>query len=143
MRVARRLALVASGVLVAAGSACTSMSGAAGEGEECFVATDCAPGLVCVEQASGARICTGDLSRVGGRPRQRADHDPEGDGGAEDEASDGAAPPASPGVDAGGADAGPRDAGGAVDAGGADAGPPDAGPPDAGPPPEDAGADAD
>lgn len=35
-----------------------------GSGEDCFVATDCEPGLACVPQADGRRICSNDLSSV-------------------------------------------------------------------------------
>ncbi len=39
----------------------------AGPGAECFVATDCREGLVCIEQENRARICTDDPSRAAGR----------------------------------------------------------------------------
>lgn len=48
--------------------ACTSNVSPVGLGGECFIATDCLTGLICVEQANKTRICTDDLSRVAGRP---------------------------------------------------------------------------
>lgn len=48
--------------------ACASQPSLAGPGEECFAATDCADGLVCVPQRDGARLCSDDLSQVAGRP---------------------------------------------------------------------------
>lgn len=59
------LAAAFAGVLAVA--ACGSRSNDVGPGGECSLASDCAPGLVCVEQASNARICSDDLSRVAGR----------------------------------------------------------------------------
>ncbi len=41
-------------------------------GGECFIASDCAPGLVCVPQRGGARQCSSDLSQVVGRPPPEA-----------------------------------------------------------------------
>lgn len=66
---ARTLALGLTSVLGALvfASACTSKASAVGAGGECFLATDCAPGLVCIEQANKTRICSDDLSRVAGR----------------------------------------------------------------------------
>ena len=48
--------------------ACASQPSLSGPGEECFAATDCADGLVCVPQRGGARLCSDDLSQVTGRP---------------------------------------------------------------------------
>lgn len=45
--------------------ACSS-SKLAGQGGECFVADDCAPGLVCIEQKDKSRICTNDLTLAAG-----------------------------------------------------------------------------
>ncbi len=53
------------------------------KGEECFVASDCVPGLVCVPQRSGARFCTDDLSQVTGTPREAAEDAAGGDGEAD------------------------------------------------------------
>lgn len=48
--------------------ACASDPALVGAREECFVASDCEPGLVCVPQRGGARVCSNDLSQVVGRP---------------------------------------------------------------------------
>lgn len=62
--------LVVIGSIAAAGIvlACASRPSLSGPGEECFAATDCADGLVCVPQRGGARLCSDDLSQVTGRP---------------------------------------------------------------------------
>jgi len=53
--------------LVFSPAACGSSSaGGVGPGGECSLATDCIPGLVCVEQQNGARLCSDDLTRVAG-----------------------------------------------------------------------------
>lgn len=62
-------------VVVLVASACAPQSSRVGAGGECFLATDCAPGLICIEQADKTRLCSDDLSRVAGRPAS--------DGGAE------------------------------------------------------------
>jgi hypothetical protein len=62
------IALTTTLGLVVLASACNSKSGAMNAGDECFLATDCAPGLICIEQANKTRICSDDLSRVAGRP---------------------------------------------------------------------------
>lgn len=65
--------------------ACDAKSSLVGPGGECFLASDCLPGLVCVEQANQSRICTDDLSRVAGEAPPEAgamDADPDaGEGG--------------------------------------------------------------
>ena len=48
--------------------ACASQPSLAGAGEQCFAATDCADGLLCVPQRDGSRLCSDDLSQVSGRP---------------------------------------------------------------------------
>jgi hypothetical protein len=49
--------------------ACSKENAAIDKGGECFFASDCAPGLICVEQRDkGIRICTDDLSGVAGEP---------------------------------------------------------------------------
>jgi hypothetical protein len=65
-----RVALVAVVLAVPAAlaAACAPKNAASGAGQECFVASDCEPGLVCVPQRGGARICSSDLSQVTGRP---------------------------------------------------------------------------
>ena len=56
---------IAVGMILFACAAQTSLSG---PGQECFAATDCQDGLVCVPQRGGARLCSDDLSQVTGRP---------------------------------------------------------------------------
>lgn len=89
-----------------------------GPGGECFLATDCAPGLVCVEQANKTRICSDDLNRVAGRTP------PDGAAAEQDGSTDGASTdgPVTP------RDSGVRDTSAPL---------PDTG----GPPPPDAGED--
>lgn len=55
-------------VFVSIVSACTAKTTSVGPGGECFLATDCAPGLICIERPDKTRICSDDLSRVTGRP---------------------------------------------------------------------------
>src|SRR5689334_1338756 len=92
-RLVRALAVgssVVAGPLLVVGS-CTVKSNPVGSGGECFLAADCAPGLVCVEQPNKTRLCSDDLERVAGRPP------PEGgaaDTGAQDGTTD--APPDAP-----------------------------------------------
>ena len=52
--------------------ACASDPEVVGAGGECFAASDCAPGLVCVPQRGGARVCSSDLTQVVGRPPPEA-----------------------------------------------------------------------
>lgn len=115
------MAALGSGIFV---SACGSKSNPVGPGGECFLATDCMPGLVCLEQPNKTRVCSDDLSRVTGRPPPEAGValDDAGEGGRPDGASVDApiGPP-------------PEDSGGGQDTGVT---------PDTGaPPPMDAGAD--
>ena len=66
----RTRAAVVAALLGAGGTlafACAPTTAPVGAGGECFVATDCEPGLVCVAQRSGARECTSDLSQVVGQ----------------------------------------------------------------------------
>jgi hypothetical protein len=103
-------AVLAVPTLVAA--ACAPKNSASGAGQECFVATDCEPGLVCVPQRGGARLCSADLSQVTGRPPGGP---PMADGG--DAATDGPVadgPEQETGADTGvdtGVDTGIQDAG--------------------------------
>ena len=116
------VALTSALAVLVVGSACTAKVTQVGAGGECFLASDCAPGLICIEQANKPRICSDDLSRVAGRP------------------------PAEPGADEDGGDG----EGGVPDgsAGDVTQPPPDTGvpdtnqpPPDTGAPPQDAGED--
>jgi hypothetical protein len=52
--------------------ACASKPSPSGPGEDCFAASDCQPGLVCVPQKSGAFVCSSDLTQVAGRPPPEA-----------------------------------------------------------------------
>jgi len=53
--------------------ACGTTNSAVDRGGECFYATDCTAGLVCVLQKNGKRICTDDLSGVVGDPPPGSD----------------------------------------------------------------------
>src|SRR5580765_4110322 len=50
--------------LSAATAACGGPAKAAGEGGECFRASECAPGLVCLALPSGEKVCTSDLTSI-------------------------------------------------------------------------------
>src|SRR3954452_19314600 len=90
--------MAGGGVLLAV-AACTPDTPLVAAGGECFAASDCEPGLVCVPQRGGARQCSSDLSMVAGR------QPPEG--GAAD-AADGEAGEGGP-LDEGGPDTGMPD----------------------------------
>jgi hypothetical protein len=62
-------------------AACSKQDSSAPLGGECYLATDCAPGLVCVPQKNGSRICSNDLTGLGAAP-------PEGGMGDAGEAGD-------------------------------------------------------
>ncbi|MBX3209937.1 MAG: hypothetical protein KF764_33210 [Labilithrix sp.] len=80
------------GALVVA-AACAPESSRVGPGGECFLATDCEPGLICIEQANKTRICSDDLSRVSGRPPPEGDEgDAASEGGAGEPLPDGGQP---------------------------------------------------
>ena len=62
--------------------ACSKDNAAIGAGGECFFASECAPGLICVEQRDkGIRICTDDLSGVAGEPPGMEEADANDEGG--------------------------------------------------------------
>lgn len=69
--------------------ACSNTTTLSGPGEECFAATDCQPGFVCVPQRGGSRLCSNDLTQVVGRPPPEA-------GAADGEAGEGSAEGAVP-----------------------------------------------
>src|SRR5688572_33385332 len=46
---------------------CNASTNLVNKGGECFLASDCAPGLVCVE-VNKQRVCSDDLTGVAGRP---------------------------------------------------------------------------
>ena len=53
--------------------ACSSSPALVAAGQECFAASDCQPGLVCVPQKNGPRVCSSDLTQVTGRPPEKRD----------------------------------------------------------------------
>jgi hypothetical protein len=56
---------MASGaVVVALIAACSTHAKLAGQGEQCFQATDCEDGLVCVPAPDGRSACTNDVSSI-------------------------------------------------------------------------------
>lgn len=77
--------------LLVSGGACQERASLVDRGGECFLATDCQPGLVCVDQGNGIRTCTDDLSEVAGDPP------PDGSMPVERDASDEETPDAPPG----------------------------------------------
>ena len=104
--------------------ACSSAASLVPKGGECFAATDCAAGLVCIPRKDGTRACDSDLTSVE-KPATGASTDagaPAADAGPADDAATSTDATA------------PRPDGGSKDA---------APPRDATPPPVDAGVDAD
>jgi hypothetical protein len=91
---AAAIGFVATLAIGSAFVACDTSSSAVGPGGECFLATDCAPGLVCLEQPNKTRICSDDLSRVAGRPPPEGGNEEEGEGGMEGGRTDGPITPA-------------------------------------------------
>lgn len=114
------MGVTATLAVLAVGSACTATATQVEEGGECFVATDCMPGLVCIEQANKTRICSDDLARVAGEPPPAAGtvKEPDaGDGGDAGEVFDASLEDVMP--DTGARDASPPpDAGAPPDASG-------------------------
>jgi hypothetical protein len=107
--------LVAFGAVCAAVAlspqACSSRDPLAPKGAACFLAGDCEPGLVCVPQDNGNRICSDDLSQVAGKGPPDAAADVRageagegGDAPADGPPTDG--PPPDTGQDTGPADTG-------------------------------------
>lgn len=89
--------------------ACATDASLVGPGGECFLASDCQPGLVCIEQRDKRRVCTDDLTGVEGRPPQQGEAGEAGEpaeGGA-----DGPVPPVDGGQDTGTQDTGAQDTG--------------------------------
>lgn len=115
------LGLAATLSVLVLASACDSPFEPVGPGGECFLATDCASGLICIEQADKTRVCSDDLSRVAGRPPPEGGAE-EADGGGEGGiAEGGTSDVVTPPPDTGAPDTNP--------------------PPDTGAPPVDAGED--
>ena len=69
MTARRGLSLPAKLAVALISWACSPTYTPVGPGGECFVATDCAAGLVCLEQPNKTRICSDDLTGVAGRAR--------------------------------------------------------------------------
>jgi hypothetical protein len=59
-----RTALLAGAVVLAVAAACSTQAQLAGSGAQCFAATDCQEGLVCIPQKGGTSICSNDLSMI-------------------------------------------------------------------------------
>lgn len=78
-------------VALALVAACGPPKDRVGPGGECFLATDCAPGLVCVEQENRSRVCSDDITRVAGRTAPDGARQEEADG-----SDDGATPEGGP-----------------------------------------------
>jgi hypothetical protein len=72
--------------------ACDGRSSAVDRGGACSFAADCLPGLVCVEQENGARVCTDDLTGALGDPPGQGDDDDggpgDGEGGVDEDGGD-------------------------------------------------------
>ena len=58
------LVAVAGGVVVAG---CEKTRALAGPGGDCDLAIDCLPGLVCLDDPTGRRVCSSDLTGVQGK----------------------------------------------------------------------------
>ena len=119
--------------LFAVGFACSSAATPAGEGADCFQATDCADGLICLPAScnNGRSICSSDLTCVqtqidagspdatvanpdGGAPKDGAT----GDGLATDTGGSDTNPPADAGADTGVDSGSGQDTGSVQDTGG-------------------------
>ena len=121
------LGIVAGAWSLIAVMACSKENAAIEKGGECFFASDCAPGLVCVEQrGKGIRICTDDLSEVAGEPPGMGEEGDASDEGGEAGETDGPIVVSDTGTDQNVA----MDTGGGQDTGA-----------DTGQPPADSGAD--
>lgn len=97
--------MAARWLAMAAVAACGGAPALLGPGDECSLAVDCAPGLVCVRDRQGIGRCSSDLSTLGGEAPPAGDGAaPDGDGAPD--AGPGPAPPdpsgdaATPGEDA-------------------------------------------
>jgi hypothetical protein len=93
----RRILLAAGGAFAVGAIvlACSAKAKAVAAGGECMLAVDCEPGLVCVPQRDGRRICDSDLSgvqRLYDAGRAPVDANREGGEGGEGGETDGAPP---------------------------------------------------
>ena len=91
VRVLGLVVLVPLALTVVLPLACGTDTSLSGPGEECFAATDCQAGLVCVPQRGGSRLCSNDLTMVAGRPPPEAGAATDGEAGA-DGATEGSVP---------------------------------------------------
>ncbi len=91
------VALLLAVGLAAGPAGCTPDNPRVQKGGECFLATDCAPGLICVPLRSGARLCSDDVSQVSGRPPPEAGVADAGDAGPNDSGPVPDAAPTDPG----------------------------------------------
>jgi len=72
----------AAALACAAVGACSSSPKLVGAGGECFQATDCQDGLVCIPKRGGSSVCSSDLSSIqtteeaGGAPTDASDDGP-------------------------------------------------------------------
>lgn len=102
-------AWVSAGVLAGAGGllfACAQESSPVGPGGECFLASDCQAGLVCVPQPNGARACSSDLTGFEGNPPAEAGGDTAVPGDAPDDSPQDTSVVTDTGADTGIADSG-------------------------------------
>ena len=83
VRVLGLVALVPLVLTVVLPLACGTDTSLSGPGDECFAATDCQAGLVCVPQRGGSRLCSNDLTMVAGRPPPEAGAAADGEAGAD------------------------------------------------------------
>jgi len=100
---------LALGPLVLVIASCNSSTNLVDKGGECFLASDCAPGLVCVE-VNRQRVCTDDITGVAGRSPPEGGMPREGGEG-------GDADPDAPVQETGPTDTGVSDTGKPVDTG--------------------------
>jgi hypothetical protein len=94
--------------------ACSQKDSTVAKGQPCFLASDCDPGLVCVPQDNGTRICTDDINGIAGDGPMEAGADanmPEAGEGGGDAPSD-SPPPMDSGQDTSPMDTGVMDTGG-------------------------------
>lgn len=127
------LAAFAAAALLGAG-ACADREASLGAGSRCFLASECAPGLVCVPQEDGTRVCSSDLRGVQGEPPAPAPGSEAGAPVADAGEADDSGTTGGNGNPGGARDAGgtPRDAGGSPRDAAPEASPsPDAGDDDA------------
>src|SRR6185503_21193189 len=82
---------------LAAGWACSTSPKLVGAGGQCFQATDCQDGLVCIPLSNGGRVCSADLTSVQKVPEPPDNGDAADDGPTDDGPLDGPPPGDGPG----------------------------------------------